>query len=75
MSFSKIIGNYSGYKVHGSGFKVKSDEGRALFFRQTHCSSGFLICQTVLHTKSEEHAMSLWKHEENSDKIGFNREP
>jgi hypothetical protein len=36
--------NYSGYKVHGSGFKVKSDEGRALFFRQTPCSSGFLIC-------------------------------
>jgi hypothetical protein len=24
---------------------------------------------------AKEHAMSLWKHEENPDKIGFNREP
>jgi len=24
---------------------------------------------------SKEHAMSLWKDEENPDKIGFNREP
>ncbi len=36
--------NHSGYKVHGSGFKVK------------------------------RRAMSLWKHEENPDKTGINRE-
>jgi len=29
----------------------------------------------VWHTKPKEHAMSLWEHEENPDKIGINREP
>jgi hypothetical protein len=34
-----------------------------------------LICKTVCHTKAREDATSLWKHEENADKIGINREP
>jgi hypothetical protein len=28
-----------------------------------------------LHTKSKEYAISVWKHEENPDRIGINREP
>jgi len=35
----------------------------------------FLIWKTVWHTMSREYAMSLWKNEENADKIGINREP
>ena len=35
----------------------------------------FWYCQTVLHTKTKEHAMSLRNHEENPDKIGINCEP
>jgi len=64
---------YSGYKVHGS--RLNAMKEGLYFFRQIPRSCGFLICQTVLHTKSKEHAMSLWKHEGNRDKIGFNREP